>query len=60
MPWEELLDITKEQKKEISRDRSEPPSACPNDGEPLVRGPNGELHCTFDGWQYPRDADTLL
>ena len=26
------------------------PTACPNDGEPLVRGPGGELRCPFDGW----------
>lgn len=28
------------------------PSACPEDGVPLQVGPNGELYCPFDGWQY--------
>lgn len=23
---------------------------CPNDGEPLQQGPNGQLHCPFDGY----------
>jgi hypothetical protein len=48
MSWEELLSIVKE-----SRDPNfinKPVSDCPNDGEPLRTGPNGELRCPFDGW----------
>ncbi len=40
--------------------RSAPPTACPNDGEPLREGPPespGVLWCIYDGWQYPRDWD---
>jgi hypothetical protein len=25
--------------------------ACPNDGEPLLTGPDGFLYCKFDGWR---------
>lgn len=27
------------------------PVACPNDGEPLRPGPDGEPYCPFDGWR---------
>jgi hypothetical protein len=27
--------------------------ACPNDGTPLLSGPNGDLYCPFDGWRPP-------
>lgn len=30
---------------------SRPPTACPNDGEPLRTGPDGELYCPYDGWR---------
>jgi hypothetical protein len=60
MSWEQLRDIERERREEANRERVDEPVACPNDGEPLVRGPNGELHCTFDGWQYPRDINPLL
>ena len=36
------------------------PTACPNDGTPLLEGPPSEpgvLYCPHDGWQYPRDWD---
>lgn len=31
-------------------ERYNPPQACPNDGEPLQRDPNGKLRCPYDGW----------
>jgi len=40
--------------------KTQPPTACPNDGEPLKAGPSNQpsvLYCPFDGWQYPRDWD---
>ncbi len=55
MPHEQLLDILKNAKQIQQFERSRIPSACPNDGTPLEEGPNGELHCKFDGWIYPRD-----
>jgi hypothetical protein len=48
--FEQLRDITREVVKLAEAERSQAPQACPNDGEPLERGPNGILHCTFDGW----------
>ncbi len=32
-------------------ERNTDPVACPNDGEPLVAGPDGVLFCRFDGWR---------
>lgn len=50
MSWEQLLDIAREARQLAEAEQSQPPEACPNDGEPLQRGPNGVLHCRFDGW----------
>ena len=52
MSWEQLLDIAREAALERERASSEPPVACPNDGEPLEKGPGGVLHCRFDGWTW--------
>lgn len=27
------------------------PVACPNDGEPLRDGPDGQPYCPYDGWR---------
>jgi hypothetical protein len=56
MSWEQLAAIAREAALEAEAERSAPPEACPNDGTPLEPGPNGELFCRFDGWQWPRDA----
>lgn len=50
--WEQLLDITREAREYAEAEREEEPTACPNDGEPLERDPNGRLRCHFDGWIY--------
>lgn len=56
MSWYQLLSIFKEAS-DLKRDEeSRPPEACPNDGEPLTAGPDGELFCKYDGYQYPRDG----
>lgn len=49
MSWEQLGEITREAVKLAEAERSQPPQACPNDGEPLEQA-NGVLHCPFDGW----------
>jgi hypothetical protein len=54
--WEQLLLIQQEAAEEIRAELAAPPSACPNDGEPLREGPDGVLFCPFDGYQYPRDG----
>lgn len=43
--------------------KSQPPVACPVDGQPLRLGPPnqpGVWYCPQDGWQYPRDWDPEL
>ncbi len=56
MSWEQLLSILHEGVDTVRAEKSAPPQACPNDGEPLRSGPNGELFCPYDGYQYPRDG----
>lgn len=31
---------------------ADPPTACPNDGEPLDVAPDGSLRCRFDGYTW--------
>lgn len=58
MAWEQLLSIYAEAAEERRADRARRPEACPNDGTPLEQGPQGSLHCPFDGWEWPRDSVT--
>jgi len=57
MVWEQLLTVNADRRSEHHRQKTEAPVACPNDGTVLDSGPHGVLHCPFDGWQWPRDAD---
>jgi hypothetical protein len=60
--WQQLGDIAREAAAEREAERSRPPVACPRCGEPLEPGPPGssaELHCRFDGFQFPRDWHPL-
>lgn len=52
MSWEQMLEILDVQRQDEEDFLTRPPIACPNDGWPLEQGPNGELHCKFDGWVY--------
>ncbi|MEU0465023.1 hypothetical protein ABZ215_13550 [Amycolatopsis sp. NPDC006131] len=49
--WYGLLAIAQEAAAERAAEKAQPPVACPNDGEPLQTGPDGRLHCPFDGWR---------
>lgn len=60
MSWDELLSIYREAADEKRATDSTPPADCPNDGEPLQQGPNGVLHCRYDGFQWPRDRHLTL
>jgi hypothetical protein len=53
MSWQQLLDIAREAADEVRVEQTQPPAACPVDGEPLITGPDGVLFCKFDGvtWQ---------
>lgn len=53
MSWRSLISIYRAAEEEREAEDAWPPTACPNDGEPLEEGPRGELHCTFDGWIWP-------
>jgi uncharacterized Zn finger protein (UPF0148 family) len=55
MSYEGLLAILKSSAEEAIQDKLEEdtnPQACPNDGEPLRSGPDGQLYCPFDGWRH--------
>lgn len=49
--WYGLLDILAEAADIARQYATTPPAACPNDGEPLITGPDGRLFCRFDGWR---------
>lgn len=51
MAWEQLQDIVREAIDYAREERSREPAACPNDGEPLRTGPDGDLYCPSDGWR---------
>lgn len=48
--WWSYYSILQEARADAAAEASTPPVACPNDGEPLSSGPNGQLYCKFDGW----------
>lgn len=50
MSWEQLLAIGREAAEIAREEKTRPPTACPNDGEPLTVAPDGTLTCRFDGW----------
>ena len=54
MSWFQLLAIYQEAALEDRRQRQEQeqrPTACPEDGEPLLTGPDGQLYCPYDGFR---------
>lgn len=50
--WYGLLAIEQEYRDILAEERSRPPVACPQCGEPLDSGPRGELFCSFDGFRW--------
>lgn len=52
MSWDQLLSILKSNTQDQGKLKNEPPTSCPNDGTPLLTGPDGILFCPFDGWKY--------
>jgi hypothetical protein len=49
--WYQLLSIYRSAADDLRAEQTTPPQACPNDGQPLQTGPDGELFCLFDGWR---------
>ena len=43
MSWEQLRSIYREAAQDRADEQSQLPRACPNDGEPLKEGPDGQL-----------------
>lgn len=50
MSWHQLLDILHEAADDLREQKTRRPTACPDCGEPLRSGPDGTLHCRFDGF----------
>lgn len=60
MSWDQLRSIYEEGSQEHLARVTQPPEACPNDGEPLQpKGDGPILFCPYDGWQWPRDGDGI-
>lgn len=51
--WESLFSIVTEAVEYKRIERTQPPIACPFDGEPLDAGPGGVLHCKWGNYTYP-------
>lgn len=51
MSWYDLRDILDEAVQLAQDEQQRGPIACPNDGEPLLTGPDGQLYCRWDGWR---------
>lgn len=56
MSWYQLLDVRVEAAAWQLKERTEPPLACPFDGEPLRSMPGGGvgLYCPYDGYEWPK------
>lgn len=51
--WYGYLDILREGADILRDERTRPPQACPDCGEPLTEGgPGGVLFCKFDGRRF--------
>lgn len=56
MAWEQLTAMLQEAADIDQKDRSTPPTSCPNDYQALREGPGGKLYCPWDGLVWPNDA----
>ncbi len=53
MSWQQLIAILQEAREIAKDEAAKPPVECPNDGEPLITGPDGKLFCPWDGLVWP-------
>lgn len=58
MAYEDLISIIQAAKQMDIQHKSSRPTACPNDGIPLITGPDGVLFCKADGWRYDGNRDS--
>lgn len=54
MSWEQLRSIAIEGLGYVTEERTEPPLACPFDGEPLDSTPRGGLTCPLGNYDWPQ------
>lgn len=59
MSWEQLISISKQNAQEVQSWHSQRRVACPNDGEPLSVGPDGQLFCPCGDWRESDSAATI-
>lgn len=52
--WGSLYALNAEFRQFARDEATRQPVACPNDGEPLRTGPDGQLYCKYDGWRPSR------
>ncbi|HZN70570.1 MAG TPA: hypothetical protein VFC00_02635 [Micromonosporaceae bacterium] len=53
--WLAVIRSSAEEYEYFKNEERSNPVACPNDGEPLRSGPDGQPYCPFDGWR-PNDV----
>lgn len=56
MAWEQLISIYAEATAYVEQEKTESPTACPYDGEPLDAVGNNILHCPLGNYEWPRDG----
>jgi hypothetical protein len=49
--WGTLIGIYREAAQRYTEETNAEPVACPQDGEPLERGPDGRLFCPWGDWR---------
>lgn len=56
MGWRQLLSIYREAEDTFAAEQSQPPTACPNHGDPLETNSRGVLHCPLGDFTWPEGA----
>lgn len=54
MAWEQLFSIYAEAMAYVEEEKTQPPMACPYDGEPLDGAPDGGLFCPLGNYRWPQ------
>lgn len=52
MSWEQLKAILDENRREAAQAESQPPAACPIDGDLLEIGPDGTRNCPMGNYRW--------
>jgi hypothetical protein len=54
MSWDQLTSISAEATGYHEKERTDPPLACPYDGQPLLPAPAGGLFCPLGDYEWPK------